>query len=70
MLDYDLTGDNFVADLLQKSKSPKPYVFVLSEKNDFQSKCKIKKQGASGWIIKPFIPEKLVKDINEFLNKK
>ncbi len=42
-------------------------ILIISTSNDKEIKKKAKSKGVSGWIIKPFVPEKLVKSIRLFL---
>jgi two-component system, chemotaxis family, chemotaxis protein CheY len=45
-------------------------ILVLSVEFDQEYKKKGKSIGATGWIVKPFIPAQLVKAINFCLNRK
>ena len=39
-------------------------ILVLTTENDAQKKARAKAAGATGWIVKPFDPKKLVDAIN------
>ena len=51
-------------ETLQNKQTP---LIVISTSNDKEIKKKAKNKGVDGWIIKPFVPEKLVKSIRLFL---
>jgi len=45
-----------------------PILFLTTESQQ-SKKLEAKKVGATGWVIKPFVPEKLVQAINKLLQK-
>jgi two-component system chemotaxis response regulator CheY len=45
-----------------------PVLFLTTESQQ-SKKLEAKKVGATGWVIKPFVPEKLVQSINKLLTK-
>ncbi len=46
----------------------KPILTLTTERTD-EMKAKGKKAGATGWIVKPFIPDQLLKAVNLVLNR-
>ena len=67
IIEDNLIKDNLIAKIKETENNTNSYIFVLSEDTNPISKRKMKKLGASGWIIKPFIPDKLIKTIKQFL---
>jgi two-component system chemotaxis response regulator CheY len=56
-----------VRKLPQYSKTP---ILVLTTERSDEMKSKGKAAGATGWIVKPFVPDQLLKAVNIVLNKK
>jgi two-component system chemotaxis response regulator CheY len=52
--------------LPQYSKSP---ILVLTTERGDEMKSKGKASGATGWIVKPFVPDQLLKAVNIVLSK-
>ena len=52
--------------LPQYSKTP---ILVLTTERSDEMKSKGKAAGATGWIVKPFVPDQLLKAVNIVLNK-
>ncbi|MCK5111019.1 MAG: response regulator [Arcobacteraceae bacterium] len=48
--------------------SKKPILVLTTERSD-DMKTKGKAAGATGWIVKPFVPDQLLKAVNIVLNK-
>ncbi len=48
--------------------SKKPILVLTTERSD-DMKTKGKAAGATGWIVKPFIPDQLLKAVNIVLNR-
>jgi len=46
----------------------KPILTLTTERTD-EMKAKGKKAGATGWIVKPFVPDQLLKAVNLVLNR-
>jgi two-component system chemotaxis response regulator CheY len=53
--------------LPQYSKTP---ILVLTTERGDEMKSKGKQAGATGWIVKPFVPDQLLKAVNIVLSKK
>jgi two-component system chemotaxis response regulator CheY len=47
----------------------KPILVLTTERSD-EMKAKGKASGATGWIVKPFVPEQLLKAVNIVLSRK
>jgi two-component system chemotaxis response regulator CheY len=47
----------------------KPILVLTTERSD-EMKAKGKAAGATGWIVKPFVPEQLLKAVNIVLSRK
>jgi len=60
-------------ELVQKVKTIEKYksipILFLTTESQQSKKLEAKKVGATGWVIKPFVPEKLVQAIDKLLNK-
>ncbi|MBN2890475.1 MAG: response regulator [Bacteroidales bacterium] len=67
IIDKTLCDGKIVSEIRKSVKNQNVFVFILSETSDFQTKFDAKSRGVSGWILKPFIPEKLVKTIRSYL---
>ncbi|MEA3512434.1 MAG: response regulator [Campylobacterota bacterium] len=50
------------------SYKDKPILVLTTERSD-EMKTKGKTAGATGWIVKPFVPDQLLKAVNIVLNK-
>lgn len=61
-----LTLINELRNLPQYSKTP---ILVLTTERSDEMKTKGKAAGATGWIVKPFVPDQLLKAVNIVLNK-
>jgi len=47
---------------------PKPILVLTTERSD-EMKVKGKAAGATGWIVKPFVPDQLLKAVNIVLSR-
>ena len=61
-----LTLVNELRKLPQYSKTP---ILVLTTERSDEMKSKGKAAGATGWIVKPFVPDQLLKAVNIVLSK-
>lgn len=48
--------------------APKPILVLTTERGD-EMKAKGKAAGATGWIVKPFVPDQLLKAVNIVLSR-
>ena len=62
-----ITLVNELRALPQYAKSP---ILVLTTERSDEMKTKGKSSGATGWIVKPFVPDQLLKAVNIVLTKK
>ena len=62
-----ITLVNELRGLPQYSKVP---ILVLTTERSDDMKTKGKAAGATGWIVKPFVPDQLLKAVNIVLSKK
>lgn len=67
LIEYNFSDEKLVKKIFNSKKGTKPFVFILSENTDFETKTKAKKMGIEGWILKPFIPEKLAKTLLQYI---
>lgn len=67
ILDYDLNAFELVNDARKSKNNKEVEILITSFLNESEIRKTAKKLGVSGWIEKPFIPERLVKKIKEFL---
>ena len=58
------TDATYLASKIKK-KFPEITILIMSNTNNQQLKIKAKESGVSGWILKPFIPERLIKIIEK-----
>lgn len=61
-------GFKFISELRELSNYKSIPILVLTTENNSESKKRGKEAGANGWVVKPFVPEKLIKAVNSFLN--
>ena len=65
----NMDGLELVAELRKlPTYSKKPILVLTTERSD-EMKVKGKNAGATGWIVKPFVPDQLLKAVNIVLNK-
>lgn len=69
IIDIQLNGFDVIKKIHKSEKNKNAEIFFLSENSDIEIKKKAKKNGVTGWIVKPFIPEKLVKRIKLYLQR-
>ena len=67
IFDNDLQKENLITRIRESKTNKQTFIFILSKNSNSTLKREAKKLGANGWIVKPFIPEKLVKTIKRFL---
>ena len=65
----NMDGINMISEIRKLPNYSKIPILVLTTERDNITKLKGKEAGATGWIIKPFIAEQLLKAINIVLNK-
>jgi len=68
IIDIDLFKEETIEQIKAYTKKHQTQIFILSENSDTQTKITAKENGITGWIVKPFIPEKLAKTIISYLN--
>jgi two-component system chemotaxis response regulator CheY len=66
----NMDGLTFVDELRKLSQYSKTPILVLTTERSDEMKTKGKVAGATGWIVKPFVPEQLLKAVNIVLSKK
>jgi len=66
----NMDGLTFVAELRKLSEYSKTPILVLTTERSDEMKTKGKAAGATGWIVKPFVPDQLLKAVNIVLTKK
>ncbi len=69
IIDIDLNGLSVVDKIRSLELNKNTEIFFLSKNSDVETKKTAKENGVSGWIVKPFIPEKLVKTIKLHLKR-
>lgn len=62
----EMDGIEFVTEIRKKKSYANTPILILTA-NLEENKQKIKESGASGWILKPFEPDKLLETIDEVL---
>ncbi len=66
----NMDGLTFVEELRKLSQYAKSPILVLTTERSDEMKTKGKAAGATGWIVKPFVPDQLLKAVNIVLSKK
>lgn len=79
MHDYDLIitdvnmpnmdGLSLISELRKVSQYTKKPILVLTTERSDEMKAKGKAAGATGWIVKPFVPDQLLKAVNIVLSR-
>ena len=64
-----LTGIEFVKEARKIDKYRKTPILLLTTETQQNIKIEAKNAGVTGWVIKPFVPEKLIKAIKKLLSK-
>jgi two-component system, chemotaxis family, chemotaxis protein CheY len=63
-----MTGLELVKAIKQINEYNNIPILFLTTESQQSKKIEAKKLGVTGWVIKPFVPEKLVSAINKLLN--
>ena len=66
----NMDGITMVSEVRQLPQYSKTPILVLTTERSDEMKSKGKAAGATGWIVKPFVPDQLLKAVNIVLNKK
>ena len=66
----NMDGIELVTELRMLPQYSQTPILVLTTERSDDMKDKGKRAGATGWIIKPFVPEQLLKAVNIVLKKK
>jgi two-component system chemotaxis response regulator CheY len=65
----NMDGLTLVSELRKLPQYSKIPILVLTTERSDDMKSKGKAAGASGWIVKPFVPDQLLKAVNIVLSK-
>jgi len=65
----NMDGITLVGELRKLSQYEKAPILVLTTERGDEMKAKGKASGATGWIVKPFVPDQLLKAVNIVLSK-
>ena len=63
IVSIDFEGINISKEIQKTSQNSNTKIIIISKTSDIETKREAKKNNISGWIQKPFVPEKLVKSI-------
>ncbi|MEA3499339.1 MAG: response regulator [Campylobacterota bacterium] len=66
----NMDGLTFVKELRKLSQYSEIPILVLTTERSDEMKSKGKAAGATGWIVKPFMPDQLLNAVNIVLKKK
>jgi len=66
----NMDGLTMVAEIRKLPTYEKVPILVLTTERGDDMKAKGKAAGATGWIVKPFVPDQLLKAVNIVLSKK
>ena len=66
----NMDGLTLVAELRKLPQYSKTPILVLTTERGDEMKSKGKAAGATGWIVKPFVPDQLLKAVNIVLSKR
>ncbi len=65
----NMDGIMLVSELRKLSQYEKSPILVLTTERGDEMKSKGKASGATGWIVKPFVPDQLLKAVNIVLKR-
>jgi len=65
----NMDGITLVSELRKLPQYVKSPILVLTTERGDEMKAKGKASGATGWIVKPFVPDQLLKAVNIVLSK-
>lgn len=65
-----MDGLTMISELRKMDQYAKTPILVLTTERSDEMKTKGKASGATGWIVKPFVPDQLLKAVNIVLSKK
>jgi two-component system, chemotaxis family, chemotaxis protein CheY len=65
----NMDGLSFIKELRKLPEYMKTPILVLTTERSDEMKSKGKSVGATGWIVKPFVPDQLLKAVNIVLSK-
>ena len=66
----NMDGLTYIEELRKTPQYSKTPILVLTTERSDEMKTKGKAAGATGWIVKPFVPDQLLKAVNIVLSKK
>ena len=66
----NMDGLTYIEELRRLPEYGKTPILVLTTERSDEMKTKGKAAGATGWIVKPFVPDQLLKAVNIVLSKK
>ncbi len=66
----NMDGLTMVGEVRKLPEYAKIPILVLTTERGDEMKAKGRQAGASGWIVKPFVPDQLLKAVNIVLSKK
>jgi len=64
-----MDGLTMISELRKMDQYAKTPILVLTTERSDEMKTKGKASGATGWIVKPFVPDQLLKAVNIVLNR-
>ncbi len=64
----NMNGLEFIKEVRNTEKYKYTPILYLTTESQQDKKQEAKKAGATGWIVKPFMPEKLLAAINKIIN--
>ena len=65
----NMDGLTLIGELRKISQYSKKPILVLTTERSDEMKAKGKFAGATGWIVKPFVPDQLLKAVNIVLSR-
>lgn len=65
----NMDGLTLIAELRKVPAYAKKPILVLTTERSDEMKAKGKAAGATGWIVKPFVPDQLLKAVNIVLSR-
>jgi len=63
----EMNGIDLIKSIRQNQKYQRTPILFLTTESQTEKKMEAKNAGATGWIVKPFVPAKLLAAINKVI---
>lgn len=63
----EMDGISLIKEIRKKDEYSRTPILFLTTESQQEKKVEAKEAGATGWIVKPFVPQKLIAAINKVI---